>query len=74
VKSRTFKNPCQENKKSRYCNAELVFNSAALPLGDREAADLYTKSALCRIHPDKNRRDVCATRGLPNHCPLAYCT
>jgi hypothetical protein len=43
--------------------SELVFNSAGLLLGRREAADLHTKSALWRIHPDKNRRDVCATRG-----------
>jgi hypothetical protein len=39
------------------------FSAACLPLGDGKAADLHTKSALFRIHPDKNRRDVCATRG-----------
>ena len=47
------RDPISNDTSTRYGNAELVFNSADLR---------RLISSLCRIHPDKNRRDVWSAR------------
>jgi hypothetical protein len=49
--TRTTKNVCQKNKKLRYRNAELVFNSAALTLGDGKAVPISRGATSSCIAP-----------------------
>ena len=52
-------------------SADLLFKvcgffapiTAAIDMKNRWPKGQVRYAQLCRIHPDKNRRDVCATRG-----------